>query len=44
MNTTIEFPCPYDGENTNIHICEECPYHLNECDTYITMLNESFDS
>ena len=43
MYDPIEFPCPRDGENTNVQICEDCPEKDN-CDTYITMLNETFDS
>lgn len=44
MNTNlIEFPCPYDGELTDIQQCDECPCH-ERCDLYVTMLNETFDS
>ena len=42
-NNPIEFPCPYDGELTNLDMCDECP-RIDICDTYVTMLDETFDS
>jgi len=39
----IRFPCPNDGEMTTIDKCDEC-LHKDECDTYVTILNEPNDT